>query len=471
MVYKKFNRFQLILALSVSIFIFLFYLLFNFNYLTKWIDEKGDCLTYDYYVRLGLPQYLYNPHHIAFDWLGLKMYNILKDNGYKGTTMVVLQLRNLIASSAGLALLFFLFYKFSKKFLLSFGIVSIIAFTSAYWIYSQINDTPIIHSVLVTLLFFASIHFPEAKHKILYSIFLGVLHSVNIFFHQYDALFTIVIFFVILFGEYFKTENLEKKNVELNMITVPRLKLQKFHIFNVSNLKYFLIYLAVFIFIVSAAYYYVGIVKIGLTLDINKAQDFNKIKNASYFFNWLILYTKIDYWGKGFTNIPDLLHKSSLGISEYFYQPQSYGGFPLAYDFKNFFSINSILPNLVGVLFIFVFLCTMVFSYKLYKKYGYIFLASLLFLIIYTIFSFWWEPDYREFWIATMFAFWILLFLLLDFIIENFKILKPLPSFFIYSFIFLFSILLFYFNFTGFIYPNAGNEFRKFDIIAEKVVK
>ncbi|MBR6061221.1 MAG: hypothetical protein IKP67_04030, partial [Spirochaetales bacterium] len=62
-------------AIATAVLIFLFYLFFNFNYLSKWIDEKGDCNTYDYYVRLGIPKYLFNPHHIAFDWLGERMYH------------------------------------------------------------------------------------------------------------------------------------------------------------------------------------------------------------------------------------------------------------------------------------------------------------------------------------------------------------------------------------------------------------
>ncbi|HOV13264.1 MAG TPA: hypothetical protein PK771_03180, partial [Spirochaetota bacterium] len=68
MIYKKFNNYELILALTTTLAIFLFYLFFNFNYLSLWIDEMGDCLTYDYYVRLGLPEFLFNPHHLGFDW-------------------------------------------------------------------------------------------------------------------------------------------------------------------------------------------------------------------------------------------------------------------------------------------------------------------------------------------------------------------------------------------------------------------
>ena len=121
--------------------------------------------------------------------------------------MTILQLRNLIISSMGLALLFFFLYKFSKKYLLSLIIVALIAFSCAYWIYSQINDTPIIHSIFIALLFFFVIYFPQAKNKYLYSIFLGAFHSITVFFHQTDILFFLVIAFVILLGPNFKFKN------------------------------------------------------------------------------------------------------------------------------------------------------------------------------------------------------------------------------------------------------------------------
>jgi len=458
LIYKKLNKFELSIAISTSVFILLFYLLFNFNYLSNWVDERNDVLTYDHYVKLGLPEFLFNPHHIGFDWLGKVMYHFLKKNGYSGSSMAILQLRNLIVSSLGLALFFFLFYKISKKYLLSLLITASIAFTAAYWMYSQINDTPIIHSVLVFLLFFATLYFPQAKNKYLYSIFLGIFHSINIFFHQYDSLFIVVIFFILVFFDCFKikTNNLDTNKFILTNAT-------NFKFANIK-IKYFLIYFSTFILIVCLAYYYVGVVKIGLTLDITKAKDFNKVEKASYFFNWLILYAKINYWGKGFTN-KNLFSDVTTGISTYFYQPQSVNGVKVGFDFTNFFSATSILPNMIGILFIFLFISIIIFFVSLYKKYGFALISTILFLIIYTIFSCWWEPNYREFWVATMFSFWVLIFLVFNYFIDNFKKVKIINSFFIYIYLFLFSSLLFYFNFTGFIYPNAGKEFRKFDVM------
>lgn len=466
MIYKKLNKPELTLIIIISIFIFLFYFFFNFNYLSNWIDEKGDVKTYDYYVRLGIPQYLFNPHHIAFDWLGKKLYNIFKNNGYTGPTMLILQIRNLIISSAGLSLFFFLFYKISKKLILSLLIVLLIAFSCAYWIYSQINDTPIIHSILLALLFFAVIYFPQSKNKLLFSIFLGLLHAVCIFFHQSNVLFIFVIIFVILFAEKLNlrsNNNEDYFSFQIQYEKKNNLNSQNLSFINSFNILYLLVYLSTFFIIVIITYYYVGIVLLGLSLNPNEVNSFNEIKESSYFFNWLILYAKIDYWGKGYES--NTFINAVKGISTYFYQPQSFNNKELILDLKNFFAANSLLPNLLAFFVASIISTSLIFMVKMYKKYKYIFIANVIFLILYIIFACWWEPDYREFWVAPMFSFWFLAFFVLNLIIDSSKKINPLPKLFIYFYIFLIILLLFYFNFIGFLYPNASKNFKKFDIV------
>ncbi len=460
MIYKKFNKTQLIIALSTSIALFLFYLFFNLNYLSLWIDEMGDCLTYDYYVRLGLPQFLYNPHHIAFDRVGELFYIFLKERGYKGSSMVILQLRNLIVSSIGTALFFIFMFKISKKYLLSLVFSLLISFTAAYWMYSQINDTPIIHSVMVFILCFIVINFHYVKIKSLYAVFIGIAHGINIFFHQYDALFFVPIFFVIVFGNnYIPSENIEK----MDFISNKSLRLQRKNFLDFSNFKYFLLYFIAFTVIVASAYYYVGMVKLNLTLNKKEASQFNKIKNANYFFNWLILYTTIDHWGKGLEKKNNLPENVAKGVTTYFFQPKNFTK-KLDLDFSKFTSSEKILINFILIMFIAILIFLTVLLPSLFRKYGYVIIGVMIFMAIYTIFSFWWEPYYREFYVATMFAYWLFLFLGLNCLIDKFKIKIKIP---VYIYLFLFMFLLFFHNFTIFIYPNASREFRKFDLISK----
>lgn len=467
MIYKKLNKFELTIAIITSIAILLFYIFFNFNYLSNWIDEKRDASTYDYYVRLGIPEFLFNPHHIGFDWLGEKLFDTAQKNGYEGSAMVILQLRNLLISAIGLSILFFLFFKISKKYLLSLLLIMMIGFSCAFWIYSQINDTPIIHSILLALLFFASIYFPQAKNKYLYALFLGSFHAIVIFFHQTNLIFFIVISFIILLANNFINKDQDNStDAPIKLANNFEIKIQKISNFKIHNLRYFFIYLISFTFIVVIGYYYVGIVLIGLTLDPSQAQSFNQIKDSTYFFNWLILYSKIDHWGKGYES--NILTNTVKGISTYFFQPQMIDGELLKVDIKNVFALHSILPNLLLLFFTGVLLSGVFFSRLLYKKFNYVYISTLLFVIIYTVFACWWEPDYREFWVAPMFSFWILSFLVLYMILDKFHYIKPLSNFIVYSYLFLLAFLLFYFNFTGFLYPNASYKFRKFEIIRKE---
>lgn len=446
MVYKKLNKFELFAGLFTALVIGLVYISLNFNYLSTWVDEKGDVLTYDHYVRLGIPQYLFNPHHIGFDWLGERFFAFLKERGYTGSAMTALQMRNLLCSGLGLGIVFFLFYKISRKYLLSLLIVATYAFTAAYWIYSQINDTPIIHSILVFILFLLTLYFPQAKHKKLYAFFLGLLHAVTIFFHQSDLIMMAVVIFV-MFGADLFAEDRSQRRIAWR------------------HTGSFLIYLSTFVVIVVTAYYYVGIVLIGLTLDPKNAHAFNNIEGSSYFFNWLILYAKIDYWGKGFDDDRSLLAKVVHGIITYFYQPQLYKGVQVAADYAHFWKAASVLPNLIGLLFMSVFGGALLFFRSLLRSFRYGFIAVLLYMSIYTVFSCWWEADYREFWVATMFAFWFLMLIVFSVCIDKMGIFRLPVKLALYTFVLLLAGLLFYFNFTGFLYPYAGKTYRTYEIV------
>ena len=60
----------------------------------------------------------------------------------------------------------------------------------------------------------------------------------------------------------------------------------------------------------------------GLTLKPELAETVNKIKDSTYFFNWLVLYSRIDYWGKGYEQ--NTLQMVINGISTYFYQTEGH---------------------------------------------------------------------------------------------------------------------------------------------------
>ncbi|MBN2547335.1 MAG: hypothetical protein JXB50_16145 [Spirochaetes bacterium] len=476
MLYKKFNKLEFISAVATSIFIFLFYFILNFNYLTNWIDEKYDSSTYKNNIEnfLKSPDYnkdfqtkynLFNPHHIAIDWFGMNFYKFLKKNSFSGDLMSALQIKNLFISSLALAVLFFLFYKISKKYLLSFLMITMIGFSCAYWIYSQINDTPLIHSVLLCILFMISINYPYVKNKFIFSIILGVFHAINILFHQSDLIFIFVIVFIILFSDIFRSFFSAAENHN----NIIKLKINNSIYFDHKNFTFLFTYFFTLSVIIFSVYYYVGMIYLGLTMNQENAESINYIKDSSYFFNWLILYAKIDYWGKGYEKNTFL---SVLdGISAYFYQKDNVD---IKYHINlfKFFSKESILPNLIFVFFFTIISSSIIFLKKILKQYNFVIIANIIFILLYISFACWWEPDYREFWVAPMFSIWIFSFFILNFLLNKLEIIKPISYFVIYSFIFFISFFLFYFNFIYFIYPNASRDFRSFDIVNNvKIIK
>ncbi|MBN2533052.1 MAG: hypothetical protein JXB88_09175 [Spirochaetales bacterium] len=467
MLFRKLSSYRFPVAILTGILIILFYLFFNFNYLSNWLDEKRDARTYNYYVKLGLPRFLYNPHHLYFDRVGQLFYQMMVNRGYSGSSMRILQLRNLIIASICMGLVFFLFYFFSHRYLLSLLFTGLIGFSCAVWIYAHINDTGLIHSILLFILFFTALYFPQAKHKILSSILLALLHSVIVLvFHQSDIIFAFIIFFIMVFSKTLYTNRIYiKKGTSFIFQKKDFYTVQKPVItFRLYNIRYFLLYLLILAIAIIAAYYYIGIVVLKLTLDPAKAGYFNQIKGSTYFFNWIVLYTNIDFWGKGFIK-GDLFGKAVKGITTYFYQTGQLNGKEISWDFSAFTAPHAILPNIVILFIFFILICTVILCVFLYKRYNYSFIACLLFLIIYVLFACWWEPDYREFWIAPMFAFWFLAFLVINFLLEKLHGLWPLPQFAVYIFLSVFLGLLFFINFTNLIYPEASREFRLFDIV------
>ena len=143
----------------------------------------------------------------------------------------------------------------------------------------------------------------------------------------------------------------------------------------------------------------------------------------------------------------------------------------IIFNLNDFASYYSILPNLSFIFVVFVLFFYILLFQLLYKAYGYIYLSSLIFTITYALFSIWWEPEYREFWVCPMFSFWIMAILLLNLIINKFNNLRPIIYCIFYSFLSLFVIMLFYFNFTGIIYPYSKEDFKKFDIVRPEVIE
>ena len=228
-----------------------------------------------------------------------------------------------------------------------------------------------------------------------------------------------------------------------------------------------IIYTAVLFTIVSLAYLYIGLVKINLSLNPQHQDVFNRIKGANYFFKWLVLYTNIDYWGKGYDSLY-LVHNYFKGLSTCIYQPVLQNNQKVFLDFSHLFSLHSFIPFLLFIFCISVILIFLTRFKSIFKYEKPVFWASLLFSLIYTAFFLWWEPDYREFWLAPLLSYYILSFLLFNQLTNGTHWKNKMAYAIVTCFIFLMAFMLFVHNFQNFIYEQASHKYRVFDMYANK---
>ncbi|HOV15251.1 MAG TPA: hypothetical protein PK771_13260, partial [Spirochaetota bacterium] len=169
---------------------------------------------------------------------------------------------------------------------------------------------------------------------------------------------------------------------------------------------------------------------------------------------------------KGLEKKDNLPENVAKGVTTYFFQPKVFTK-KLDLDFNKFTKTELVLINFILMMFIMIIFFLTFLLPKLINEYGFVIIATIIFLVIYTIFSLWWEPYYREFYVATMFAYWLLLFLGFNYLINK---IKRFSKIVLYSYLFIFASLLFFHNFTVFIYPNASKNFRKFDIVKNEQI-
>jgi hypothetical protein len=98
-------------------------------------------------------------------------------------------------------------------------------------------------------------------------------------------------------------------------------------------------------------------------------------------------------------------------------------------------------------------------------RYNYVLVASILFATVYTVFFIWWEPDYREFWVAPNLSYIILGFLVINDFVERIRFLKMPLYATLMLFLGVICFTLFYYNFVFFLYEHTLTDFRVFDII------
>jgi len=467
MIIKKINI-TLILFLSLSIGVI--YFLFNLSILNLYLDL--DIVRYYNDVVAGD---LFHPHHLLYTSSGRFFFEIFKEYfGFTHSAMFFMQIYNLFISSFTIGFIFLSFYIISKKIILSFLFSSIVGFSNAYWFYSHVNDTPLIPGCFAIYLFFITffilnpkfildfsgiknkIKIEKKKKKILIigSIFIAIIHTLAIGFHQTNILIYPAIAALYLFPDKWKE----------NPIYLIKLKEKIFGL---------LIYSFITAIFVSGIYIYAGNIYHNFPFQNDSRVKISGITDGGNFFDWLFLYghwDKSKNWGSykrenlgdaifhGYSNFFIKTNNRRINFSKKENQFKD----TLKNDLKIFYKenkehyIDSIIILILTIFALFMPFLVLIF----YKKLNGIIIASFLWFASYTILASWWEPAHFEFWLNPGLAFYLTLFLILYFLSEKiFKIqfYKTSASFIINGFMILLIMSIFSVNYNRNMLPRSKN--------------
>lgn len=358
----------------------------------------------------------FNPHHLGFESSGLLYWKMVRSIYPTTDIMFFLRLRILSFSLFFLGLFIWIYYRLYKDFVLAIVLTLVIQVSQAYWFYSLHNDTPLIHSCLMALLFLLTIYFLRKGLSKKHLFVLWIIQLFSIYFHQSN---------VIHFGM-----------VPMAIFLSPN---RSFGI----KMRTIFVYLTCLGLATILSYLFVGfiILKRGLGPIDEKHFSF-----------WMFLYAAINRWGTSLGEDKNYVLYFYRGIGDAFLVFQNViPKFRVnLFDFQN----PKHLPYNLNLLFWIFSLSLGILNFRtMWAKYKQEILILMFWLLPSIAFYTWWEGYFFEFWVGTTIGLWIFN----SFILRSFRS-ESLPRFSnailhsTYTFLFLFYFLT---NFTFSTLPRS----------------
>ncbi|MCG6146298.1 hypothetical protein [Leptospira bandrabouensis] len=348
----------------------LFLFLFHLRYLSRAFD--WDSCVYALNIQKDrIESAFFNPHHLGFESSGLLYWKMLRSIYPTTDIMFFLRLRILSFSLFFLGLFIWIYYKLYKDIVLAVILALVIQVSQAYWFYSLHNDTPLIHSCLMALLFLFTVYFLRSGLKAKHLVILWVIQLFSIYFHQSN---------VIHFGM-----------VPMAVFLSPNRSLGK-------KLRIIFVYLTCLGVATILSYLFVGfvILKRGLgPLD------------EKHFSFWMFLYAAINRWGTSLGEEKNYVLYFYRGIGDAFLVFQNViPKFRVnLFDFQN----PKHLPYNLNLLFWIFSLCLGILNFRtMWVRYKQELLIMVFWILPSIGFYTWWEGYFFEFWVGTTIALWIL---------------------------------------------------------------
>lgn len=323
-------------------------------------NHSWDAVDYLLSIDSGSPGGLFHPHHLVYNAIGYFSLRILGISGISITTPHLMQIMNSIATAATLAIFYVIILKLSKKIITAVIFTLILGFSNVIWEYTVEVEVYVLGLVFLaaSLLMMTKYFIEDTKPNPPAMIGLGLLGSLACLMHQMNILFAIVIFaFIILLGRDLK-----------------------------SRLKMATWYSAPMILVVGGTY-----IAVGFALGL--------LPNISTFANWMTNYFHYGEWGYFALNkFPVAIY----GIQKVFYKASFFRDWLITGEidsktalFVAFFLIGAIILISLAII-------TLLKLRAIYHYQSKLVIVLAIWILVYAIFIFWWDPMTHELWMPIL---------------------------------------------------------------------
>ncbi|GBF51948.1 putative membrane protein [Leptospira ryugenii] len=404
---------------------------FHLRYLSRTFD--WDSCVYALNIQKNRwESAFFNPHHLGFESSGLLYWKWIQSVLKTTDIMFFLRLRILAVSLLFLGFFIWILYRLYEDFFAAILLGLLVQFSQAFWFYSYHNDTPLIHSCLMAVLFLLTLLFLRKGLALKHLALLWCIQLLSIYFHQSN---------VIHFG-----------------IVPMAILLEQKRYFGVK-LRLISIYLSTLAIATVLSYLFVGfiILKRGLGPIDEKHFSF-----------WMFLYAAINRWGMSPEEKNYVLF-FYRGIGDAFLVFQNVVP-KFRVDFSQFYSKTSVAFNLNAAYWLTIIMLGMLNFKSLLRQFKSEIILLTFWLIPSIGFYTWWEGYFFEFWVGTSIALWLLSF----YVLKSYAI-AILPQFsksLLHSLFLVMVVLYFLTNFTFSTLPRSvGPKFGYIEGIQGPVLK
>ncbi len=119
-------------------------------------NEGGDGIGYMTQIRSGDAAKIFNPYHLAYNWLGWTAYHIARACGFDGGPLGPVQVMNALLGAAGVGVLWALMRAAVPGRLAACAACGMVAFSFGYWGYAEDAELYTLDAFLLIVLFAAA---------------------------------------------------------------------------------------------------------------------------------------------------------------------------------------------------------------------------------------------------------------------------------------------------------------------------